>query len=184
MTSNKKRVGLCIDGDNFYHTQKKHLYYDIDAEKLLRFCENYGELVSASYYLSKYDDPDSFSEEERDKFSRALMNLGYRVTRVPTKRINTPTGEKRKSKVDAHILLDVPEQKDYWDVLVLCSGDSDLDVLIKRLQTNGKRVIVLSTATAVAEDIRMLVGLDYIDLLDLKDQLDKNPTGDTGITKE
>lgn len=167
--ASRKKVGLCIDGDNFYHTQKKHLFFDIDAAKLLKWCEKYGDITAASYYLSIYED----SDEDRQGFARALMNIGYRVVRVPVKKINTSEGEKTKSKVDNHILLDIPSEKDYWDILILCSGDSDLEDLIRRLQANEKRVIVLSTSTAVSEEVRMMVGHDYVDLLDIKNNIQR-----------
>jgi uncharacterized LabA/DUF88 family protein len=171
-----KKVGIYIDGDNFYHTQKSHLYFDIDARKIIEFCSQYGELVDVVYYLSTYDD----SDDDRQSFSRALMNIGFKVERVPVKRINTIEGKKEKSQLDNHLIIDATIKRETMDTLILFSGDSDFSYLVKTFQNNGKRVIVCSANSAISEDLRMLVGQDYIDLFEKREELERK--GDHMIT--
>jgi uncharacterized LabA/DUF88 family protein len=56
---------------------------------------------------------------------------------------------------------------DRYETLVLFSGDSDFDYLIKTLKKKGKRVIVISTKYHIAKEL--IISSDkYIDLKKLK----------------
>ena len=44
-----KRIAVFVDGSNFYYTQKK-LGWEVDSERLLDYCKEYGDIVEAVYY--------------------------------------------------------------------------------------------------------------------------------------
>lgn len=50
-----KRVAIFLDGSNLFYTQKK-LGWNIDAEKLLAHCKDYGDVVEALYYTGASQD--------------------------------------------------------------------------------------------------------------------------------
>jgi len=54
-----------------------------------------------------------------------------------------------------------------FDTLVLFSGDSDFDYLVKNLRNKGKKVIVVSTKYHIAKEL-ITSGNKYVDLKKLK----------------
>lgn len=44
-----KKIAVFLDEANCFYTQKK-MGWSIDAEKLLNYCKEYGEVVEATYY--------------------------------------------------------------------------------------------------------------------------------------
>jgi len=62
-------------------------------------------------------------------------------------------GDIRKANFDVEITIDVLEMIDKFDTLVLFSGDSDFDYLIRKLRAKGKRVIVISTKHHISKEL-------------------------------
>ena len=73
----------------------------------------------------------------------------------------------RKANFDVEIAVDALEMANKFDTLVLFSGDSDFDYLVKNLRNKGKKVIVVSTKYHIAKEL-ITSGNKYVDLKKLK----------------
>ncbi len=80
------RVALFVDGANYSFMQKA-LGWQIDAEKLLSYCRQFGELVDAFYYTG---DP---ATEQQQGFLTALSYMGYSLVTKPVKTIRDDTSD-------------------------------------------------------------------------------------------
>jgi len=103
----------------------------------------------------------------------------------PLKIIKAPeieTGDIRKANFDVEITIDVLERVDKFDTLVLFSGDSDFDYLIRKLRAKGKNVIVVSTKHHISKEL-VESSNKYIDLKKLRSLIErknKGPSFSTG----
>ncbi len=163
------KVHIVIDGDNFLHLQKR-LDFSIDPMKLKKFCERFGDVVDASYYMSLNEEV----TEGKDSFMRALVHMGYKVKKSKTKTfINEHNEEINKSDVDVRLAVDVVLNLDRFDTLVLVSGDGDFTHLLNVVTSRAKGIRVISSGVFVSRDLRELCGQDYLDVLDYRSVLEK-----------
>ena len=92
-------------------------------------------------------------------------------------------GKYRKANFDVEIALDAREFVNSYDTLVLFSGDSDFDYLVKMLRERGKRVIVVSSRHHISKELIKSCN-KYIDLKKLKLHIErvdkKSPSFATG----
>ena len=73
----------------------------------------------------------------------------------------------RKANFDVEIAVDAMDMAEKFNTLVLFSGDSDFDYLIKTLKNKNKKVIVISTKYHIAKEL-ITSGNKYVDLRKLK----------------
>ena len=59
----------------------------------------------------------------------------------------------RKANFDVEITLDILKMIEKFDTLVLFSGDSDFDYLIRRLRAKEKKVVVISTKYHISKEL-------------------------------
>ena len=165
-----KRVAIFLDGSNLFYTQKK-LGWNIDAEKLLDHCKGYGDVVEALYYTGVSQD--SSQKKYRDK----LAYIGYSVVSKPIKTIyDYTTGETtQKANLDIEIVLDMFNMVDRYDMAILISGDSDFERAIQNLKVRGKEVKVISTRGFVANELVHAAGINYLDLLSIREEIERKP---------
>ena len=82
-----KKIAIFLDGANVHYIQKKMGWY-IDAEKLLNYCKEFGEVVEAIYYNGEND-----GGKQRG-FLTKLSYIGYSLETKPVKTIRDyETGE-------------------------------------------------------------------------------------------
>lgn len=163
-----KRIAVFLDGSNCFYTQKK-LGWSIDVEKLLDYCKDYGEVVEATYYTGV--NPDSHQKKYLDK----LAYLGYTLVTKPVKTISDlDTGLiTQKANLDVEIVLDMFNMIDRYDMAILVSGDSDFERPIQFLKSRGKEVKVISTRGVVATELIYAAGINYIDLLAIREIVER-----------
>jgi uncharacterized LabA/DUF88 family protein len=168
------KVFLVIDGDNFYHLQRR-LNISIDPLRLKKFCEKFGEVVDASYYMSLIDDV----TEGKDSYMKALVYMGYKLKTSKVKTFTKEDGEQiSKSDVDVRLAVDVVLNLDRFDTLVLVSGDGDFSYLLNVVTNRSKGIKVVSSGIFVSRDLRELCGQDYIEVLENKNELIKEQKED------
>ena len=82
-----------------------------------------------------------------------------------------------KGNLDIDLTIDALTESDQYDTAILVTGDSDFVPLVEALRARGKRVMIAATQQNVAVELRQAVGLNYIDLRDLRDKVesDKRP---------
>jgi uncharacterized LabA/DUF88 family protein len=165
-----RRIALFVDGSNFFYLQKDCLRWWIDPRKLLDWVADRGELVDATYYASV--DP---SNDSQQSYIRALSYMGYRVEVKPIKTLTLEDGSnKHKANLDTEIVLDLFNTINSYDEAVLVSGDADFARALQILRHRGKMFLVLSTKGFVANEIRQIAGMHYVDLAELRDLIEKD----------
>ena len=171
-----KRVAVFLDGGNFFYTQKK-LGWDVDAERLLNYCKGYGELVEAIYYTGATNDG------KQRKFHDWLAYNGYSLVTKPVKTIyDQVSGQSiQKANLDIEIVLDMFNMIDRYDTAILISGDGGFDRPVKQLKSRGKDVKVISTRGSIAIELVHTMGINYIDLLSIKETVERKVNGEEEV---
>ena len=165
-----KRIAVFVDGSNFYYTQRD-LGWEVDSERLLDYCKEYGEVVEAIYYTGVS------AEGNQRKFHDWLAYNGYSLVTKPLKTIyDHVTGHStQKANLDVEIVLDMFNMIDRYDMAILVSGDGDFERALRQLKSRGKEVKVISTRGNVASELVYATGINYIDLLAIKETVERKP---------
>jgi uncharacterized LabA/DUF88 family protein len=165
-----ERIGLFIDGANFYGTTKS-LGFDVDFKRLLALFRQKAQLVRAIYYTLVAEDQEYFSVRPLIDW---LDYNGFTVVTKPAKEFIDASGRRKIRGNDIELAVDALRLADHFDHIVLFSGDGDMRVLVAALQQKGKRVSVISTLQTqppmIADELRRQAD-QFIDLADLADQL-------------
>lgn len=163
-----KRIAVFLDGSNNFYTQKK-LGWHIDAEKLLDYCKGFGDVVEAIYYSG------STPGINQKKYLDKLAYIGYSLVTKPVKTMyDHETAQTiQKANLDIEIVLDMFNMVDRYDVAVLISGDGDFERAIQQLKSKGKEAKVISTRGCVASELVHAVGINYIDLLAIREEVER-----------
>ena len=173
-----KRVAVFIDGSNYFYTAKS-LGWTIDFEKFREYCSEYGNIVEAIYYLGT-------SGTSQKKYLNRLAYLGYSLVTKPLKSIHDPAGKLviQKANLDVEIVLDMINMIDRYDVAILVSGDGDFGRAVQLLKSRGKEVKVVSTKGRAAWELVQIAGINYIDLLSIKERIELKEGRDKyGVSK-
>lgn len=163
-----KRIAVFLDGANCFYAQRD-LGWSIDAEKLLNYCKGFGDVVEAIYYSGESDNT------KQRGFLNKLAYIGYSLETKPVKTIrNYETGESmQKANLDVEMVLDMFNMIDRYDMAILISGDGDFERAIRLLKSRGKEVKVISTRTNVATELVHATGINYIELLAIREQIER-----------
>jgi len=164
------RISIFIDGANYFFMQRNSLNWWIDAEKLLAYFASQGEIVDATYYVGVGAPP----EARQQAFLNRLVDIGYSLETKDIKEIfDDASGEvKKKANLDIEIVLDMFNTIDNYDMAILVSGDGDFERPLKLLKARGKKFKVLSTKGFIAHEIKMVAGLHYKDVNELRAELE------------
>lgn len=165
------RVALFVDGANFFYMQKNDLNWFVDTKKLLKYCERFGNVVDAYYYVGK----DSPPEAAQQSFLNALTYMGYSLVTKPIKTIYDSSSGKsiQKANLDIDIVLDMFNTIDHYDIAVLVSGDGDFDRALKTLRARGKRFEVLASPRFTAAELREVAGMHFVDMESIRAEIEK-----------
>jgi uncharacterized LabA/DUF88 family protein len=150
--------------------QKNALRWWIDAEKLLAYFAQQGEIVDATYYVGV----GAPQEARQQAFLSRLVDIGYALETKDIKEIiDDESGEiRRKANLDIEIVLDMFNSIDNYDMAILVSGDGDFERPLRLLKARGKKFKVLSTRGFIAHELKMVAGLHYIDVNELRPELE------------
>jgi uncharacterized LabA/DUF88 family protein len=174
-----KRVSIFVDGANMFYTQKKGLGWFFDPAKLLKVLIGEDELTDAYWYLGRKQPPDPRDEN----FVRFLSYAGYVVRTKDLKTISDyETGDtNQKANLDVEIVMDMFNTVDHYDKAILLSGDSDFERALDLLRARGKQLCVVSTQNWIATELRRAVGSHFIDLQELRPQIERHERGFTDM---
>lgn len=117
--------------------------WSIDYRRLLASFQSQAFLLRAYYYTALVEDQEYSS-------IRPLIDWldynGFTVVTKPAKEFTDATGRRKiKGNMDIELTVDALEMSQFYDHLVLFSGDGDFTALVAALQRKGKRVTVVST---------------------------------------
>ena len=144
----KGKILVVIDAANL-ESAVKSLGWWIDYVKL-RELFNKNKLIEIRNYCVQHN------TDNQNSFFTFLKKNGYKLITKPLKIIKAPEIEKgdlRKANFDVEITFDILEMIGQFDTLVLFSGDSDFDYLIRRLRAKEKKVIVISTKYHISKEL-------------------------------
>ena len=165
------KVALFVDGANFFYMQKDKLQWWIDPTKLFQWASGKGQVVEAFYYQAI----DEFQNFSQDSYLKALSYAGYSPVTKELKIVHRHDGRgvTRKANFNVEIAVDMFNLIEYYDTVILVSGDADFEYALQKLRANGKKFYVLSTDGFVAREIRQVCGLHFIDINSLRSDLEK-----------
>jgi len=144
----KGKVLVVIDAANL-ESAVKSLGWWIDYIKLRELFDK-DKLIEIRNYCVKHN------TDNQNSFFTFLKKNGYKLITKPLKIIKAPEIEKgdlRKANFDVEITFDILEMIGQFDTLVLFSGDSDFDYLIRRLRAKEKKVVVISTKYHISKEL-------------------------------
>lgn len=184
-----------IDASNLFYGGKKNLGWSIDYNKLIKYIKRKYKVTKVFYYagveLSGFGYSVLKDEEidlhkllkhlttknksidiQRVKFYLKLQEFGYNLKLKPVKTYVSDGKIEKKANCDVDLTFDLMRYKDkYKDALIL-SGDGDFIVVLKYLQSIGKKVYVLARAERTAREIKQLVGGEFRDFVRLRSELE------------
>ncbi len=170
------RVLIVIDAANLEHSAKD-LSCRIRYAKLKKFFDINCSLTQIIFYSAK------FNTESHNRFLTFLKLKKFKLVTKPIKIIqDINDGEKRKANFDVEITADVLSKLEHFDTLILFSGDSDFNYLIKLIKNKGKKVIVVSSRYHISKEL-VLSSTRYVDLKNFKGIFlikQKSPSFSTG----
>lgn len=138
--------------------------FKLHHRKLANYLRKKLSLIYLGYYTV------GFQTRKHQNFLKSLRRFHFRVKTKPLKIIR----EVRKANFDVEIAVDAMDLKQNFDTLVLFSGDSDFDYLVKRLRKENKRVITVSLRKHISLEL-IKSSNKYIPLTNLNGVLKKSP---------
>jgi uncharacterized LabA/DUF88 family protein len=69
--------------------------------------------------------------------------------------------------------MDMFNTVENYDKAILLSGDGDFERALELLRSRGREICVVSTQNWIAAELRMAVGSHFLDLQDLRAQIER-----------
>lgn len=162
----KGRTAVFIDASNIYFSQRK-LNWLVDFVKLANYLKAEADIYKIFFYTA-YDP----AHIKQKKFLDFLEMIGYSIRIKKVKFIKGSDGHNfHKGNLDVELTIDAVDLNDYYDTMLLFSGDSDFEALIKYLKSKNKRCLVFSIKDHVS--IELLKQAKFIDIKKLRQYISK-----------
>ena len=179
----KNKVRVYIDGANMLYTQKK-LGWNIDWKKLADYLKSKWDVAEIKYYTGVKED-----DEKMRGFLKYLNHLGIvtvtknlKIIKIgpehPLYRIHHYR-ELHKSNFDVEMATDVlvellkgKDNNERIEQIVLGSGDSDFNYLIKTLRDFQVGTIVVASKKMLAWELK-LAASKVLKIEDLREQIER-----------
>jgi len=165
----KGKVAVFIDAANL-ELSAKDRGWKVDYRKLYKWIKEADKLKYIGFFTVR------FNSKSHDAFLTLLKKTGYKLVTKPLKVIKdkSKTGHTRKANFDVEIAIETMKQIDSFDTMMLFSGDSDFDYLLKELKKKDKKVIVVSTKYHISRELIKRADA-YIDLRKIKKLIERKP---------
>lgn len=154
------KVIVFVDAANL-ESSLKDLDWHMDYKKFYNYFKNNIELVEIRFYSA------SFGNKSHNNFFTVLKRIGFQLVTKKLKIIFDGERSINKANFDVEITLDARNIIDKYDTLVLFSGDSDFEYLVKFLRMRNKKIVVVSSRYHIAKELIKCCN-KYIDLNKLK----------------
>lgn len=162
----KKRVGVYIDGSNLYYGGLK-AGWQLNYAKVKVFIERKYEIAVINYYNSigyERGKDGKYIKDQRGeyifnqatlRFENYLRKLKIKVISKPLKFIKSNESI-ATNKLDGDIMIEALLDHRKWDELILMSGDSDFERLVKEIASLKKTVHIFSFGSRISHELKML----------------------------
>jgi uncharacterized LabA/DUF88 family protein len=137
----------------------------LDWVKVRKYLEKTYNVLEIRYYVGVRK-----NDQVIHPFLRKLAKIGFTLFRKSVKIIIDETGRTvEKANFDVEITGDVLNETEKVDALVLFSGDSDFEYLVKLLHQKGKQLFVYSSKRTLSWELKLSADKCYLleELLDL-----------------
>jgi len=171
-----KKIKIYIDGANMFYTQKK-LGWILDWAKIKKLIEKEKEVLEWRYYVGVKKEDDKMQG-----YLKYLDAIGFYAFIKPLKKIKIKNGESAfapyktryifKANFDVEIATDILLDKSKIDEIIIFSGDSDFEYLVKKLKNTGKNVSVFSSRKTISWELK-LAASDIVYLEDIKGKIQR-----------
>lgn len=158
MNNQKPKAKVYIDGANIFYTQKK-LGWSIDWMKAKKIIEENRTIIEWRYYVALKDE-----DEKMRGYIRYLNNIGFTTLTKPLKKIHITGGDGTaqtsrpfiyKANFDVEMTADILLDKASIQEVVLFSGDSDFEYLIRKLKDSGINVVVFASRKTISWELKL-----------------------------
>jgi uncharacterized LabA/DUF88 family protein len=165
----KEKVAVFIDAANL-ELSAKDRGWKVDYKKLYKWLKEVGKIEYIGFFTVR------FENKSHDAFLTVLKKIGYKLVTKPLKLIKNKNNAKhtRKANFDVEIAVEAMKRRNSFDTIMLFSGDSDFDYLLKELKNESKRVVVVSMKYHVSRELIKRAGV-YIDLIKIKKLIERKP---------
>ncbi len=173
---NKVKAKVYIDGANIFYAQKD-INFSIDWKKVKKYLQHNYDILEVRYYTGVKKD-----DEKMASYLRYLDAIGFTVITKPMKIIkidnNHPMAklhnysEIYKCNFDVEMTADILLDRANIDEVILFSGDSDFNYLIKKLYILGKKAKIFSSRKMLAWELKFS-GAKYSFLEDIKNDIER-----------
>ena len=168
---NRGRVAIFVDGSNLFYAALQ-LNIEIDYTKLLARLTGGSRLLRSFFYTGV-----DRTNEKQQGFLLWMRRNGYRV--IAKDLVQLPDGSK-KANLDVEIAVDMMALVGSYDTAVLVSGDGDLAYAVDAVSYRGVRVEVVSLRSMTSDSL-INVSDRYIDLENVKEEIQKTPRSNAGL---
>ena len=148
----KPKIKIYIDGANIFYAQKK-MGWSLDWVKIKNQINREKEVLEWRYYVGVKKD-----DEKMQRYLRYLNAIGFYAFTKPLKKIKIRDGETGyiyKANFDVEIATDILLDKSKVDEIIIFSGDSDFEYLVKRLRDTGKKVSIFSSRKTISWELKL-----------------------------
>lgn len=176
MAKRKPKAKAYIDGSNVFYSQRK-LGWTVDWAKAKKMLGKEWDILEIKYYTGIKPE-----DEKMKKYLRYLDKVGLVPVTKPLKTIKISDAHPMyklhnyehiyKSNFDVEMTVDMLLDKGGAEELILFSGDSDFQYLVKKLKDLGRKVTVFSSRKTLSWELK-LESSKYIYLEDIKGKISK-----------
>ena len=122
-----KKTTILVDAQNIYYTTRQAYSCGFDYNAFWRSATSNRDIIKAIAYSCERGDP------KQRQFQNILRAIGFEVKLKPY--IQRADGSS-KCDWDVGITIDALEFASLSDLVVLCSGDGDFDLLVAKLEND------------------------------------------------
>ena len=122
-----KKTTILVDAQNIYYTTRQAYSCGFDYNAFWRSATSNRDIIKAIAYSCERGDP------KQRQFQNILRAIGFEVKLKPY--IQRADGSS-KCDWDVGITIDALELASLSDLVVLCSGDGDFDLLVAKLEND------------------------------------------------
>jgi len=149
-----KKIAVYMDTSNIYYGVREIYNSKVDYTKLIEYLEPLGDIKIKKSFSAQFG-------KQATGFLSRLNKLGFETFCKEPKSYNTRNGLKHKADWDVGMTVEVMKDMPSVEMVILCTADSDFVPLVKYLQENGRKVLVV--ACNISWELKE-VASDYIEL--------------------
>jgi uncharacterized LabA/DUF88 family protein len=154
----KENVYAFIDASNIIYGARSEGWF-IDQKKLFIYLKNKFKISKAFFYYGK----DS-RDPKKIAFLNKLEKFGYFLRVKEIKRF----GKRMKANCDVDLTMDMLIKIKEYDRAVVLTGDGDFAPLFIYLIKKKKQIVIISSPSRTAKEIRVIAGENHIDFGSLR----------------